>query len=199
MGASIGGIIGGVGSLLGGSAAQSQDLTGYNYLAGNQAISQAQTAGTAGSQATQGTQGAEAQLLGTQPVQQGTTNAFNNYLNSTGYQFQLGQGTSAITGSAAARGILNSGSTAKALTNYGQNLASTTFNNYLGQLGGLNSQQQGSANLGVNAAEATGAAGTTGGGNAGAAQQSAISSAGGQLGSTVANNSAGLLNFFGGI
>lgn len=68
------------------------------------------------------------------------SDAFNRYLNSTGYQFQLGQGQNAIVSSAAARGLLNSGATAKALTKYGQNLASTSFDNYLKQLGALSTQ-----------------------------------------------------------
>lgn len=61
----------------------------------------------------------------------------NNYLNSSGYNFQLGQGTQAINNSAAAKGLLNSGATMKALSDYGQNTASTYFNNYLNQLGAL--------------------------------------------------------------
>lgn len=66
---------------------------------------------------------------------QGSQDAFNNYLNSTGYKAQMQAGDQAITGSAAAKGILNSGSAAKALTTFGQNLAQTGYNNYLSQLG----------------------------------------------------------------
>lgn len=61
----------------------------------------------------------------------------DNYLGSTGYNFMLDQGSKAITGNAAAKGLLNSGSTAKALTSFGQNIGSQYFNNYLGQLGSL--------------------------------------------------------------
>lgn len=83
---------------------------------------------------------------------------FNNYLNSTGYQFRLGQGQQAITSSNAARGLLNSGATLKAMQRYGQGLASGEFSNYLNQLGGLSGAglQAGSA-IG-NAAAAGGAA-----------------------------------------
>lgn len=70
----------------------------------------------------------------------GPKSAFDNYLKSTGYQFQLGEGQRAITTSNAAKGVLNSGATAKALTKYGQNIASTSFNNYLSQLGSLSQQ-----------------------------------------------------------
>lgn len=62
---------------------------------------------------------------------------FNNYLHSTGYNFMLDQGSKAVTDNNAAKGLLNSGSTLKALTNYGQNLGSQYYQNYLGDLSGL--------------------------------------------------------------
>lgn len=167
MGDIIGGLIGGVGSLLGGSSAKSNALTGYNYL--NKANAPAVANGQAASNA-------EAQLTGTAPVQQGTTNAFNNYLNSTGYNFAKQQGSDAVTGSQSAKGILNSGSTAKALTNFGTGLASQGFNNYLGQ---LNTQ----TNQGLTASGQVGQAGTQGGATAANGMQSGISKAGGMLGS----------------
>jgi hypothetical protein len=49
--------------------------------------------------------------------------------NTPGYQFTLGQGTDAINRNAAANGTLLSGNTGKALTDYGQGLASTTYQN----------------------------------------------------------------------
>lgn len=49
--------------------------------------------------------------------------------NTPGYQFTLGQGTEAIDRNAAANGTLMTGNTGKALTDYGQNLATTTYNN----------------------------------------------------------------------
>lgn len=82
--------------------------------------------------------------------------AYNNYLNSVGYQHQLQTGQQAITGSRAASGLLGSGSTARALTQYGQNLATQNFNNYLSQLGGV-------AQQGLQAGGMIGQAGTTGG------------------------------------
>jgi hypothetical protein len=165
----IGPIIGGIGSLIGGNKqadadkqAAQQALTGYNYLTtgpGSTAASSYTNNGTAANNA-------EAQLLGTQPITDQTSNGFTNYLNSTGYKFQLGQGTQAIAGSAAAKGILNSGATAKALQTYGQGLAAGTFNNYLTQLNGQSAQGQ--TQLGQIAA-----AGTAGGGNAAGATQAA--------------------------
>lgn len=62
---------------------------------------------------------------------------FQNYQNSTGFQFRMGQGTQAIDRSAAARGGLNSGATLKALQQYGQNIGSAEFGNYLNQLQGV--------------------------------------------------------------
>jgi len=118
-------------------------------------------------------------------AQAGYNNAFNNYLKSTGYQFQLGEGTRAITGSAAARGLLDSGATAKALTSYGQNLASTSFNNYMAQLGALSGQ-------GLQAGQAIGSAGSQAGA-AGAGQIGAgYGAAAGTAGSTWGNAFGGI-------
>lgn len=64
----------------------------------------------------------------------GDTSGFDNYRNSSGYNFIADQGQRGIVGSAAAKGLLNSGSTAKALVGYNQNLASTYLNQYLEHL-----------------------------------------------------------------
>lgn len=60
--------------------------------------------------------------------------AFQNYQNSTGYQFRLGEGMKGLNASYAARGVGNSGAAAKSALQYGQNIASGEFGNYLGQL-----------------------------------------------------------------
>lgn len=86
------------------------------------------------------TSNALASLLGVGGTPGSQDEAFNNYKDSTGYGFQLKSGQDAITGSAAAKGLLDSGSTAKGLTQFGQDLASTKFNDYLNglfQLGNL--------------------------------------------------------------
>lgn len=57
--------------------------------------------------------------------------AFQNYQNSTGYQFRLGEGIRAIDAGAPVR---NSGATLKARQQYGQNIGSQEFGNYLGYL-----------------------------------------------------------------
>lgn len=114
---------------------------------------------------------------------------FQNYLNSTGYQFQLGQGTGALMANAGSVGLLNSGANAKALTQYGQNLSATTFNNYLSQLSGMNSIYGGTAQAGQNALGQIATAGTASGGAAAnaiiqgaTAQGNAIAGLGGSLG-----------------
>lgn len=57
-----------------------------------------------------------------------------NWQNTPGYQFQLNQGLGALQNSAAANGGLLTGNTMQALQNYGQGLANTTYNQYLGNL-----------------------------------------------------------------
>lgn len=180
MGDIIGGIIGGVGSLIGGNKAAKQDLTGYNYLTGANGV------GGMVQQGAQANSNANALLTGG-PNSPAAKSAFGNYLNSTGFNFQKQQGQQMITGSAAARGLLGSGATGKALAAYGNNLASTGFNNYLGELGNV-------AGRGLQASGQIGQAGTQGGVAGGNALQGGISSAGGQLGGAA---SAGYNNFMG--
>lgn len=195
--------IGLAGTLFGGSSAQSGassaqklDLTGYNYLTsggGSDFTKAAAANGVTGSNASQGIQNQEGQLLGTQPITDQTKTAFDNYLGSTGYNFQMDQGQRAITGSAAARGILNSGSTAKALTTFGQGLGSSYFNNYIGQLGNLNTQAANSATQGQNAVSAAGGAGSSGGVAAGTAAQNGANTMGGAI-AGAAGIAAGAVN-----
>jgi hypothetical protein len=73
------------------------------------------------------------QLLGMSSGDAGSA-GLNSYRDSTGYADQLAQGSKAISGNASAKGLLNSGATAKALQGYGQNLADQSFNGYLSNL-----------------------------------------------------------------
>lgn len=75
-----------------------------------------------------------------QAAQQG----FGDWRNNTGYQFRFNEGIRAIDAGAPVR---NSGATLKAREQYGQNIGSQEFYNYMGALGG---QQQ----VGVGAANA---------------------------------------------
>ena len=68
--------------------------------------------------------------------------------STPGYEFQLQQGLNAVQGSAAAGGMLNSGNTLAALTKYGEDYASTQYNNQallLAQLAGANVGSPGTA------------------------------------------------------
>lgn len=77
-----------------------------------------------------------------------------NFRNTPGYQFQLQEGTNAITGNAASKGLLNSGSTARALQKYGQGLADSSYQNYINNLMGL-------SGLGTQAGQVLSSAGNT--------------------------------------
>jgi hypothetical protein len=82
-----------------------------------------------------------------QTSQQAAGDAFNNFAHSAGIDFQLQQGTNALQHSAAARGLLQSGATLKALQGYGQN---TALNNYfLPYMGLLQGQQATGAQSGA--------------------------------------------------
>lgn len=100
MGDIVGGIIGGVGSLVGGNKAASQALTGYNFLSKSPLATQYLPAGGQAIGNQQNIQAQEGALLGvpgSSPQQQAAAQTgFNNYLGSTGYQFQLGQGQQAV-------------------------------------------------------------------------------------------------------
>lgn len=107
--------------------------------------------------------------------------AFQKYLDSTGYKFQMDQGSNAITNNAAAKGLLNSGATLKALNNYGQNMGGQYFNNFLQQLMGYGNQ-------GIQAGQVLSGAGQT----ASSSSQSA-----GQSGSNQGSGIAGLPSVIG--
>jgi hypothetical protein len=59
-----------------------------------------------------------------------TRRAYGGFFTSPGYQFRLDQGNQAVQRSAAARGILGSGATMKAIDRYSQGLASSEYNNF---------------------------------------------------------------------
>lgn len=75
---------------------------------------------------------------------QGDTAAANggyqNYLQNAGYAPAMRQLSQGVTGQGAAAGILNSGTTAKALQSRGAELNQGFFNNYLQNLSGLAGQ-----------------------------------------------------------
>lgn len=89
---------------------------------------------------------------------------FDAFKKNSGFDYALNTGQRNISGSAAARGLLNSGSTGKALAGYESNLGNQTYQNYLGQLG--NVAQLGNQGAGVIAGagqQSTGSGSSTGG------------------------------------
>ena len=160
--------------IFGGSSQQSHSTSSstnqaYPYLQG--ALS-----GTVGTGTGAGTQIADMLgLNGDQSQNQG----FNNWKNSTGYQFGLNQGVQGITGNAATQGLLNSGSTLKAIDTYGQNYANTQFQNYLNPLQNL-------LGSGLSAAGILGGAGQTSQSNSNSSGSSNNGGIGGAIGSLLA-------------
>lgn len=67
----------------------------------------------------------------------GDASGFDAYKQATGFDAMAEQGSRGITGNAAARGLLRSGATGKALTNYGVNLQNQFAGNYMDRLLGL--------------------------------------------------------------
>jgi hypothetical protein len=69
---------------------------------------------------------------------------FEGYKDKAGFDWASKEGSKGILGNAAARGLLRSGSTGKALVNYGNNQANTYLKDYMSQLFNL-------GNLGISA------------------------------------------------
>lgn len=80
-------------------------------------------------------------------AQQQANNAFDIFRDSSGYQFRMDEGNKSLNALNAARGTLDSGSAVKSALQYGQNIGSQEFGNYMGYLG----NQQG---VGLSAASA---------------------------------------------
>jgi hypothetical protein len=77
---------------------------------------------------------------------QASQTALNNYLNSTGYQFNLNQGLDAVQSSAAAKGLLGSGATLEGIDSYATGLADQYGQQYESDLSGVASTGAGAAN-----------------------------------------------------
>jgi len=74
-----------------------------------------------------------------QTSQQAASAAFDQFRNSTGYQFRLGEGNRGINSAYAGAGTIKSGDAMRAIAGYNQDYASNEFGNYMNQL----SNQQG--------------------------------------------------------
>jgi len=86
------------------------------------------------------------QLLG------GDATGFNAYKDATVFNAITEEGSRGITNNAAARGLLRSGASGKALANYGNEMQNQYSNNYMQQLLGL-------GGMGLNAGQLVGSAG----------------------------------------
>jgi hypothetical protein len=83
------------------------------------------------------------------------TNALADFQTTPGYQFRQEEGTKALDRSAASKGAVRSGAQIKAVTKFGQDIASEEYGNYLSSLfnlagmGGQAQQSTQSANSGL--------------------------------------------------
>jgi len=121
--------------------------------------------------------------LGGDPAK--TQAAFNTYLNSTGYQFERGQGIDAASQSKAAEGLFNSGAALKALDDYGTGVAQKYGQQYVDNLGGI-------ATRGVNGVNALTGAGTNYA-NAVSSNNNSAATASGNAGLAAASNTNDLI------
>lgn len=119
---------------------------------------------------------------------------FDQYRDSTGYQFRVDEGNQAVNTNAYARGMGDSGATLKALVRYGQGAASDEFGRYMGQLGNVSSAGANArglvAGVGNNTVSMSNQAT-----QAGADARSNAALAQGQIWGNVANNLAGLAGY----
>ncbi len=86
---------------------------------------------------------------GTNALAQYAANANTPFGQSPDYQFRFNEGLRGVQNSAAARGLLNSGRTVQAATNYGQGAASQEYGNYMNRLASLTGVGQTATNQGV--------------------------------------------------
>lgn len=107
--------------------------------------------------------GSEPEIVGYQ--QSSPQMGLDAFLNSTGYQFELGEGQKAVDRSAAARGGALSGRAIKEAQRYSQGLASTRVGDYLNRLAAM-------AGLGQTATSTAGGYGMQTAGNVGGLLQS---------------------------
>lgn len=129
----------------------------YDYLKG--AYSPMVSGGT-------GAFGMTNDLLGVGGADNGAgSQAFHNYLDSTGYNFIRDEAMNGVTNAFAGRGMLRSGPAGKAFQDRAANLGKTYFDNYLGHLEKQSGLGLGAGGLIGNAGQtSTGTTGTSGSG-----------------------------------
>ena len=144
----MGGIVGSVVGAISGSNASSAQADAANQAS---ALQWKQYQQTRKDQAPWRTAGSQAVTELWNKVQAGP----GDYKQSPGYLFQLAQGTGAMNASAAANGTLLSGQQQKSLNAYGQNYASSDYDNFLNRYYQSLTPYQSVAGLGQTATQAT--------------------------------------------
>lgn len=86
-------------------------------------------------------------LLGLGGDRAGAESAYDDYLGSTDYNRTLRTGSQAITNNRAVNGLLGSGSTLRALTQFGQDTSQKYFGDYLNRLLGISDSGMKAGNL----------------------------------------------------
>lgn len=89
------------------------------------------------------------------------TDGFNQFRQSTGYQFGKDQGIQGIVGSQATKGLLNSGGTLKAIDQFGTDYANTKYQDYTSMLSGLLGQGLQGASILGNSGQVANASGSS--------------------------------------
>ncbi len=135
-----------------GAARHAADLQEGQYRQTREDFTPWRTAG--GSAVTQ-----QANLMGLNG-QPAADNAFASFRTDPSYNWELGQTVQAVDRSAAARGLLNSGATIKAIQDRAANLADTQYGNWYNRLAGI-------SGTGQTATGSTAAAGQAAAANAG--------------------------------
>ena len=79
--------------------------------------------------------------------------AYGGYTKTPGYDFRLTEGTNALQSGAAAAGGLYSGATMQALQNYGQDYATSMYDQHMSRLGGLVDTGMSAAQMSGNASQ----------------------------------------------
>lgn len=90
--------------------------------------------------------------------------AYENFLDNSGYDYVLDQGMQGVTNSAAGNYLLRSGATAKALQDRSINIGKTFFENYLDRLSEQSRLGLGAGGILTNAGQYSKSKGSSGGG-----------------------------------
>ncbi len=153
-------------SLFGKSSGDSQEQSvnkGFDFLQGNQNVQQAQTIGAGAAQQQDQAYGLRGAVLGLEG-KEAQQRAMGSFQESPNYQYVMDEAMGAVTSSRAAKGLLNSGATGKAMMQEAGHIASAEFNNWMNQLGAQGEARGSQANAGLNAALGVGNAATAAGG-----------------------------------